>query len=305
SASDGTASDSKTITITVTNTDRPVVLNAIGAMTVQAGTTANQAFSATDPDGDAITFTSTGPAFLTRTDNAQVTTSRTGNIHLAPPIGTTPGTFAASVTASANGTTSPRNFTITVTAGANQAPVLAQAANMTVAEGATANQVITATDADGQALTFAKVSGAAFATVTTTTPGTGTGTGNINLAPGFSDAGTSSLVVSASDGTASDSKTITVTVTNTDRPVVLNAIADMTVQAGATADQAFSATDPDGDAITFSSTGPAFLTRTDNAQVGNTRTGNINLAPPLGTAPGTFAASVTASANGTTSPQSY
>src|SRR6185436_8905967 len=211
----------------------------------------------------------------------------------------------ATVTASASDGSLSDSKTITVTVtNTNRAPVLAQPANMTVNEGATANQVITATDADGQSITFAKVSGAAFATVTTTTPGTGTGTGNINLAPGFSDAGTSTLVVSASDGTASDSKTITVTVTNTDRPVVLNAIADMTVQAGATADQAFSATDPDGDAITFSSTGPAFMTRTDNAQVANTRTGNIHLAPALGTT-GTFAASVTASANGTTSPRNF
>src|SRR6185436_4011556 len=116
----------------------------------------------------------------------------------------------------------------------NRAPVLAQPANMTVAEGATANQSITATDADGQALTFAKVSGATFATVTTTTPGTGTGTGNINLAPGFSDAGTSTLVVSASDGTASDSKTITVTVTDTNRAPVLAQPANMTVNEGAT-----------------------------------------------------------------------
>src|SRR4029077_7732616 len=157
----------------------------------------------------------------------------------------------------------------TVTAAANRAPVLAQPANVTVNEGATANNPLSATDADGQALTFAKVSGPTYATVTTTTPGTGTATGNVALAPGFSDSGVATVSVSASDGAASDGKSFTVTVNNVDRPVVLTALTNMTVQAGATADQAFSATDPDGDAITFTSTGPAFLTRTDNAQVAN------------------------------------
>src|SRR6185436_4486889 len=72
------------------------------------------------------------------------------------------------------------------------APVLSQPANMTVTEGATANQTIVATDADGQPLNFTKVSGPTYLGVTTTTPGTGTATGNIHLTPGFSNAGTAS-----------------------------------------------------------------------------------------------------------------
>src|SRR2546425_10479370 len=82
----------------------------------------------------------------------------------------------------------------------NRNPVLAQPANMTVNEGATANQTLTATDADGQALTFRKAAGPTYATVTTTTPGTGTGTGNIAVAPGFSDAGTATEPIVDRDG---------------------------------------------------------------------------------------------------------
>ena len=301
-ASDGTLNDTKSLTITVNNVDRPVVLGAIANMTVAAGSTADQAFSASDPDGDAITFTSAGPSFLSRTDNAQVGNTRTGNIHLAPALGTS-GTFGATVTAAANGTTSPRPFTITVQA-VNQAPTLAQPNNMTVNEGVTADQTLNATDPDGNALTFSLVSGPTYAAVTTTTPGTGTATGNIHLAPGFSDAGTAAASVRASDGSLFDTKSLTITVNNVDRPVVLGAIGNMTVGAGSTADQAFSATDPDADAITFASSGPAFMTRSDNAQVGTTRTGNIHLAPPPGST-GISSASVTATANGTTSTQSF
>src|SRR5437667_8166571 len=101
---------------------------------------------------------------------------------------------------------------------------------MTVNEGATANQTLSATDADGQALTFTKASGPTYATVTTTTPGTGTGTGNLALAPGFSDSGTATVSVSVSDGAGgTNSKSLTVTVNNVDRPVSLAAINNMTV----------------------------------------------------------------------------
>src|SRR5439155_284969 len=143
---------------------------------------------------------------------------------------------------------------------------LAQPANMTVNEGTTANQNITATDPDGSPLTFSKVSGPTYMTVTTVTAGTGTGTGNIHLAPGFSDAGTAAATVRASDGIANSDRTLTVTVNNVDRPVSLAAINNMAVVAGSTADQTFTATDPDGDAITFTHTGPTFMTRTGYAQ---------------------------------------
>jgi len=41
----------------------------------------------------------------------------------------------------------------------NRAPTLNQPANMSVAQGATSDQVITGTDPDGDALTFSKVGG--------------------------------------------------------------------------------------------------------------------------------------------------
>src|SRR5439155_1259418 len=200
-------------------------------------------------------------------------------------------------------TNDTKSFTITVQA-VNRAPVLAQPANMTVNEGQVANQTITATDPDGNPLTFSKVSGPAYVTVTTTTQGTGTATGNIALAPGFWDAGTATASVSATDGSLSDGKSFTITVNQVNQNPVLAQPANMTVAAGSTADQTFTATDPDGDAITFTHTGPTFMTRTDNVQSGTTRTGNIHLAPVAGTS-GTFAASVTATSLATNDTKSF
>src|SRR5438552_16857612 len=161
-------------------------------------------------------------AFMTRTDNVQSGTTRTGNIHLAPVAGTS-GTFAASVTATSLATNDTKSFTITVQA-VNRPPVLAQPANMTVNEGQVANQTITATDPDGNPLTFSKASGPAYATVTTTTPGTGTATGNLALTPGFSDSGTASATISVTDGIATDRKSLTITVKDVDRALTLTPI---------------------------------------------------------------------------------
>ncbi len=397
-ASDGLLNDDKSFSITVNNTDRPVSLAAINNMTLTPGSTADQTFTATDLDGDAMTFTHSGPTFMTRMDNAQSGTTRTGNIHLAPSS-TTSGTFAASVTAMANGATSIQNFTIIICAGCERPPVLFQPGNMFLAEGATADQMINATDPDGNAVTFSKAAGPYYMAVTTTNPGVGTATGNIHLAPGFNDAGTAGATVTASDGVLSDSKSFSITVSSQNRPPVLSVVsnmsvcegstgdqtlsafdpdgdpltfskvagptymtvftmttttgriylapgfadagtaaatvrvsdgflngftdrsftitvlgcerapvlaqpADMTVLEGSTADQAFTATDPDGDAITFTHTGPTFMTRTDNAQSGTTRTGNIHLAPSSTTS-GTFSASLTASDGTLTDSKSF
>src|SRR5205809_167610 len=279
SVSDGAGgTDSKSLTVTVNNVDRPVSLAAINNMTVAARSTADQTFTATDPDGDAITFTHPGPTFMTRTDNVQSGTTRTGNIHLAPVAGTS-GTCAASVTATSLATNDTKSFTITVQA-VNRPPVLAQPANMTVNDGQVANQTLTATDPDGNPLTFSKVSGPAYVTVTTTTQGTGTATGNIALAPGFSDAGTATASVSATDGSLSDGKSFTITVNNVNQNPVLAQPANMTVNEGQTANQTLTATDADGQALTFTkAAGPTYATVTTTTPGTGTGTGNLALAP--------------------------
>src|SRR5258705_10462072 len=161
------------------------------------------------------------------------------------------------------------------------APVLNQPANMTVEARSTADQTITATDADGDALTFSLVSGPTFVRVTTINPFPPTATGNIHLAPGSSDAGTSAVTVRVTDtGGLNDSKSFTITVLRAELAPVLNQPANMTVAAGFTADQSIVATDADGDPLTFTmASGPTFMTVTTISPGNGTATGNIHLAP--------------------------
>ena len=276
-ASDGSISDSKSLTVTVNNVNRAPTLIQPANMTVNAGSTANQTLNATDPDGDAVAFTKvSGPTYVTVT----TTSPSTGNVNLAPGFSDA-GTAAVTVRATDNGSPSlfnEKSFTVTVIP-ACRAPVLNQPSNMTVNQGATADQVITGTSADGSPITFSKVAGPTFLTVTTTN----STTGNIHLAPGFSDAGTYVATIRAAVGgvcPGSDDKSFTITVCPTGPPPSLAQPANMTVNEGATADQTLTATDPDGDPLTFSKTaGPAFMSVTTTSPGTGTATGNVHLAP--------------------------
>src|SRR5258705_13252835 len=117
----------------------------------------------------------------------------------------------------------------------NRQPVLFQPANMTVNAGSTADQTLSATDPDGDAVSFTKVSGPTYVTVTSTTPGVGTATGNGHLAPGFSDNGTATVTVRATDnGSPSlfNEKSPTATVILECRGPDLNQPNKMTVSGG-------------------------------------------------------------------------
>ena len=94
-------------------------------------------------------------------------------------------------------------------AGLNNAPVLDPLTNITVNEGDTVTLNPTATDPDGDALTF---SYSGWMT-------------SSNYTASYQDAGTHTVTVTVSDGTASDSQSVTVTVTNVNRAPVLDAIA--------------------------------------------------------------------------------
>jgi len=285
-ASDGTANDSKSFSAVVPNINRAPVLSPVNDMTVTEGATADQLITGSDADADPLAFfKNVGPGFMA----VSTITPTTGNIHLAPGLGDA-GSYGASVSATDGSLLSTRTLSIVVNTGANQVPVLAQPSDMTANEGATADQTLTASDPDGDPLTFSKVAGPAFMTVATTTSGTGIGSGIVHIAPGFADAGVYGATVRASDASTSSDRSFTITVNNVNRPPVLDTVSNMTTEEGVTADQVIKGSDPDGDSLTFEKfSGPAFMSVLNT----NATSGFIHLFPPLGTT-GTFSAGVSA-----------
>ena len=143
---------------------------------------------------------------------------------------------------------------------ANHPPVLAAPAEMTVGEGATAEQSLVAHDADGTGVTFTLASGPAYAEVLTLDPGAGDAAGVVRLHPGFEDAGAATAIVRASDGLAFDERSFGITVLAVNRAPVLGQPVDMPVAEGESVEQFVTGSDPDGDPVTFrKESGPVYM----------------------------------------------
>jgi subtilisin family serine protease len=148
SAIDGTLSATKTFTVTVTDT--APVLGAIANQTASHGVDTVLTLSASDADGDALSYAaqvlpSNGqtPALTATVQGSQLT------LHPTQPIA---GTFTIQVTVSDGAETATRTFTLTLT---NTAPTLAAIAAQTMAAGQTSLTVpLTAADADHDTLKY-------------------------------------------------------------------------------------------------------------------------------------------------------
>jgi len=131
---------------------------------------------------------------------------------------------------------------------ANTPPVLASIGNKSVAENSVLTFTVSATDTDGDTLTYSASSlpaGSSF----------NTSTGVFSWTPGLSQAGSYPGVrFAVTDGSLTDSEDITITVTNTNRLPVLAAIGDKSIAEGAVLTFTLSASDADGDTLTYSAT---------------------------------------------------
>ena len=264
-------SDTENFTINVSNTNRPVTLDPIADVNIGEGASDTRTLVANDPDGDAIRYSASLPAFA----------SLAGNVITVSPGFTDAGSYPASATAtSADLTSDTENFTINVS-NTNRPVTLDPIADVNVAEGASDTRTLVANDPDGDAISYS-ASLPAFASLA----------GNvITVSPGFTDAGSYPASATATAGLTSDTENFTINVSNTNRAVALDPIADLPVAEGASATRNVSASDADGDAISLSASLPAFASLTDNGD----GTGSVTASPALGTALGAYPASVTAS----------
>jgi predicted transcriptional regulator len=281
-------SDTENFTINVGEFDQAPVLDPIADINVDEGQVAATALNATDPDGDAISLSlATGASFATLTDNG----NGTGSVTAAPGFSDA-GDYPSSVTATAQTLSDTENFNIHVN-NVDRAVVLAPIADINVDEGQVASTPVSASDADGDAISLSLTTGASFASLTDN----GDGSGSVSASPGFSDAGSYPSSVTATTAGSSDSQNFSINVNNVNRAVDLAPIADINTVEGTPASRALSATDADGDAISLSlTTGASFATLTDN---GN-GTGSVDVNPGLSDA-GSYPSSVTANSADATS----
>ena len=246
SVSDGAASASLsafTITVQGAATNQPPTISGTPATSVTVGTAYTFAPTANDPEGAPLTF-----AITNRPTWATFSTA-TGRL-TGTPAAANVGAFSAIVVSVTDGTTSVAlpAFTITVGAAPNLPPTISGNPVTTATVGTAYSWGPTASDPDGGTLTYSIANKPAWATFSTTT---GRLTGTPTAAGSFASIG-----ISVSDGSASASLpafAITVSAAApTNRPPTISGTPTTSVLTGAAYAFQPTASDPDGNTLTFS-----------------------------------------------------
>ncbi len=275
SVSDGTASADQTFTWTVTNVNQPPTLTDVPDRTDPENTVVAITLAGADLDAGTTLTYSASPLPAGITVNAT-----TGRIEGTLTY-TSAGVHTVTVSVSDGTASAAQTFTWTVT-NVNRPPTLTDVPDRTDPENRVIAIPLAGADLDaGTPLTYSAAPLPAGITVHATT-------GAISGTLTYASAGSYTVAVSVSDGTASADQTFTWTVTNVNREPDLTPIASRTDAENATVSLPVLATDPDGDTVTYSAIGlPAGLTI-------NTSTGLISGKPSYVSA-GTHAVMVMAS----------
>lgn len=264
--------------------NQPPVLTAIAAQSVNADSVLEVALSASDANGDSLQLSLSGqPQFASLVDNGD----GSGALRLAPQTGQE-GNYAFSVQVSDGLSLASQPVSLTVNAAPNQPPQLAAIAAPSLPAGTELDVALSASDADGDPLSFSLSNQPGFVALVDN----GDGSGLIRLMPLAVHEGQHSFTVSVSDGRDSANQQLTVTVEEAiNTPPQIVAIADQSLAADESLQLALSASDADGDALSFSASGlPSFVSLTDNGD--GSASLSINPAPVNGGSSATITVSV-------------
>jgi len=201
-------------------------------------TPASVILSGSDVDGDALTFTvTTQPTHGTLTPPTGANRTYTPNKDYNGPDSFTYVAFDGSLTSSA--------ATVTITVRPINDPPAALNNSYSVNEGSTVAITLTGTDVDSSSLTFTKLSSPSNGTLTGTAP-------NFTYRPNANFNGNDSFTFNVSDGQLTSTPgTITIHVTNLNFPPTANS-APVGTNEDTPATFTLTASDPDGDVLTFS-----------------------------------------------------
>ncbi len=267
SVSDGIASTSlPAFTIVVERANRAPVITGTPSTSVREGAPYSFQPGASDPDGDALSF-----SIANRPAWASFSTA-TGQLTGTPPAGSA-GNYSNIVISVSDGrlTTSLPGFTVAV--AANRAPTITGTPATTATVGQAYSFTPSASDPDGQSLTFSIVNRPTWANFNTST-------GRLSGTPTSAQVGTTTgIVIRVSDGMATTSlPSFSLEVRANNRAPTISGTPATTAREGQAYSFTPTASDPDGDTLTFS-----IANRPSWASF-NTSTGALTGTPPAGSA---------------------
>ena len=237
--------DTKFVAIQVVHTDTAPVLDPIGDKTIERGSTLYATLMGSDADNDPLSYRATGmPSYGSLTDLGD----GTGYIQFTPGPGTPTGPSTLTVYLSDGQLETSDTFTVTVVAAAgSNPPVLDPIGNQTVAEATTAFVALSASDPDGNVMSWS-VGLPGFADLVVTGSSAGSTTARLELRPGYCDAGSYPVTILVTDGALTDSENITIAITDVNRAPAWQPPQGgyaMTLDAGTSASLEIAASDPD------------------------------------------------------------
>ena len=255
---DGTATDTGTLTITVNAVnDAPVAVNDTASTNEDTALTSSADLVANDTDADGDSLSVTAGTF---------TTSQSGSLVLAAdgsytytPAANFSGTDTVDYTLTDGTATDTGTLTITVNA-VNDAPVAVNdtaSTNEDTALTSSADLVANDTDADGDSLSVTA------GTFTTSQSGSLVlaADGSYTYTPAANFSGTDTVDYTLTDGTATDTGTLTITVNAVnDAPVAVNDTASTNEDTALTSSADLVANDTDADGDSLSVTAGTFTT---------------------------------------------
>jgi len=195
---------SSTVTVTVNAVNDAPVINTASTLQINENSTSLGTVSITDVDNDQTTLSLTG------TDSASFNLSSSNGLTFkTAPDYETKTSYSLTLSVTDGQVTVTKDITIAVVNLNDNNPAISSSATFTVAEFSTAIGSVTATDADGDSITYT-IGGVNSSLLNLTSAGV------LSLkAEADYEARTSySVIVTASDGTNSSSQTITISVIN-------------------------------------------------------------------------------------------
>lgn len=239
SVSDALLSDSETLNVNVIGQNDAPTIESIANQTINEDTTLNLSLIAADVDEDVLTYSATS-------STTDINVAVTGNQLTLTPANNFSGAANISVTVNDGTTTATDTFVFTVN-GVNDAPILDIPNSATFNEDTTLRFALSATDIDNSDLTYSAVSDSSELQIALVGP-------LLIVTPNADNNDTHTITVTVSDGALTDTANLELIITPINDAPEISAIGSTTFDIASGLSVNLTASDVDGDDITFAAT---------------------------------------------------
>ena len=236
---DGTRSDTQDITVTIANVNEGQSFTSSASFTAAENQTAIGTVSATDADGDSLSYSISGSEISIGAFNGVLTFT-------AAPDYETKSSYSATVTVSDGSLSTTQEIAVSIS-DINEKPIITSASSYSVDENQTTIGSITATDESSDLIYELSGTDASSININNLT-----GAMTFKSAPDYETKQDYSIIANVSDDSFTTRKAIQILINNlNDNSPVITSSSSFTVNEGVTSVGTVTATDADGDTLEY------------------------------------------------------